>query len=82
MPRASGTPILPWQPAREGPGRSRSTAWSILPEVYIGGGQARVEFAGLAPGFAGVYELNVVAPDTFINNRVFLISHGRRSNST
>ena len=53
-----------------------------LPEVYIGGGQARVEFAGLAPGFVGVYQLNVVAPDTFINNSVFLISRGRQSNPT
>ena len=53
-----------------------------LPEVYIGGGQARVEFAGLAPGLVGVYQLNVVAPDTFINNSVFLISRGRRSKST
>ena len=53
-----------------------------LPEVYIGGRQARVEFGGLAPGLVGVYQLNVVAPGTFINNSVFLISRGRQSNST
>ena len=53
-----------------------------LPELYIGGRQAEVEFAGLAPGFVGVYQLNVVAPDEFTNNSVFLISRGRRSNFT
>ena len=53
-----------------------------LPEVYIGGRQADVEFAGLAPGFVGVYQLNVVAPDGFTNDNVFLISRGRRSNFT
>ena len=53
-----------------------------LPEVYVGGRQAVVEFAGLAPGFVGVYQLNVVAPDEFVNDNVFLISRGRRSNLT
>ena len=53
-----------------------------LPEVYIGGRQAAVEFAGLAPGFVGVYQLNVVAPGEFTNDSVFLISLGRRSNFT
>lgn len=53
-----------------------------LPEVYIGGRQAEVEFAGLAPGFVGVYQLNVVAPDEFVNDNVFVISGGRRSNLT
>ena len=53
-----------------------------LPEVYIGGKQAQVEFAGLAPGFVAVYQLNVVDPEEFNSGRVFLISRGRRSNST
>ena len=33
-----------------------------IPVVSIGGLPARVEFAGLAPQFAGVYQLNVIAP--------------------
>ena len=35
---------------------------SAMPEVYIGDQQATVLFAGLAPGFAGVYQLNLQVP--------------------
>jgi len=30
--------------------------------VYVGGVKARVSFKGLAPGFAGLYQLNVEIP--------------------
>jgi uncharacterized protein (TIGR03437 family) len=30
--------------------------------VYVGGQQAKVEFKGLAPGFPGLYQLNVTLP--------------------
>lgn len=33
------------------------------PEVLIGGRAAQVTFAGLAPGYPGLYQLNVVIPD-------------------
>ena len=39
------------------PARARS-----IPEVHIGGQTVRVLFAGLAPGLAGVYQVNVVVP--------------------
>jgi uncharacterized protein (TIGR03437 family) len=32
--------------------------------VYIGGSQASIAFTGLAPGLAGLYQMNVVVPDT------------------
>lgn len=37
-------------------------AVSATPSVTIGGSPAWVEFSGLAPGFAGVYQVNVVIP--------------------
>ncbi|MEK7403660.1 MAG: MBL fold metallo-hydrolase [Acidobacteriota bacterium] len=33
-----------------------------LPEVYFGEARARVEFSGLAPGWAGLWQINVVVP--------------------
>jgi hypothetical protein len=50
--------------------------------VYVGGKQALVEFAGLAPGFVGVYQLNVVASANFVTDGFFILSRGRQSNVT
>jgi uncharacterized protein (TIGR03437 family) len=33
-----------------------------LPEITIGGLPAEVAFAGLAPGFAGLYQVNAIVP--------------------
>jgi uncharacterized protein (TIGR03437 family) len=30
--------------------------------VYVGGQQAKIEFKGLAPGFPGLYQLNITLP--------------------
>jgi uncharacterized protein (TIGR03437 family) len=52
-----------------------------LPEVVVGDAPARVDFAGLAPGLAGVYQLNVV-PQAPTSDRMWIRSGGRRSNIT
>ncbi|HTS65577.1 MAG TPA: hypothetical protein VMH28_26325 [Candidatus Acidoferrales bacterium] len=50
-----------------------------MPEVFIGEYPARVDFAGLAPGLNGVYQLNVV-PQRMGSDRIFIRSHGISSN--
>jgi uncharacterized protein (TIGR03437 family) len=40
-------------------------------DVYIGERKAQVLFAGLAPGFPGIYQLNVIAPPT-ATDRLYL----------
>ena len=39
------------------------------PEVLIGGRRAKVLFAGLVPGLAGVYQVNIVVPDGLKSGR-------------
>lgn len=41
------------------------------PEVFIAGVPATVQFSGMAPGFAGLWQVNVTVPDrAFISGRV------------
>jgi uncharacterized protein (TIGR03437 family) len=48
-------------------------------EVYFGGVKAQVNFAGVAPTYQGVYQINVV-PLAAAGNDVYLRSHGWQSN--
>jgi uncharacterized protein (TIGR03437 family) len=49
--------------------------------VFVGDTQATVTFAGLAPGFPGIYQLNVI-PNGPISDRVYLQVNGWQSNIT
>jgi uncharacterized protein (TIGR03437 family) len=53
-----------------------------VPDVYIGDNKADVLFAGLAPGFSGLYQLNVQAPSTIANDRLYLSVGNIRSNNS
>lgn len=53
---------------------------SAIPEVYIGDQQATVLFAGLAPGFPGVYQLNLQVPAGLSSDRVYLRAGQLQSN--
>lgn len=45
------------------PAADKLSVTSGTPAVAIGGKRATVQFSGLAPGFVGVWQLNVVVPD-------------------
>jgi uncharacterized protein (TIGR03437 family) len=55
----------------------------ITPIVTIGGLSARVSFSGLAPGFVGLYQLNVQVPDSLAsgNQPVQILGGGLFSNT-
>ena len=52
-----------------------------VPDVIVGEFPARVDFAGMAPGLPGVYQLNVV-PQQIGTDRLFIRSQGTMSNTT
>jgi uncharacterized protein (TIGR03437 family) len=51
-----------------------------VPTIYIGEMAATVDYAGLAPGFAGVYQINVRPPAGALSKRIYLKSDGLSSN--
>jgi len=61
---ANGLGPVTNQPASDqlSPGPPNLAQISPLPVVTIGGQQATVQFAGLAPGFIGLYQVNVYIP--------------------
>ena len=55
-----------------------------LPSVSIGGQQATVTFAGMAPGFVGVYQVNAQVPKEITTGSevpVFITQSSVRSNT-
>jgi len=51
-------------------------------QVFIGEMPCQVQFAGLAPGFPGIYQLNVMPPQAPASNRLYITENGMMSNVT
>jgi uncharacterized protein (TIGR03437 family) len=51
-------------------------------QVFIGEMPCQVQFAGLAPGFPGIYQLNVIPPAAPASNRLYITENGVTSNVT
>jgi uncharacterized protein (TIGR03437 family) len=66
-PPASGTPA---------PGGANLASTTTQPVVTIGGQQAQVGFSGLAPGYAGLYQINVTVPSGLTGNQQVTVSIG------
>jgi uncharacterized protein (TIGR03437 family) len=69
--------------AKSGSGGSSTVPFNVVAspfEVYIGGTKATVAWAGLAPGFAGVYQLNVVPLGAAIGDIVITCANCSESN--
>jgi uncharacterized protein (TIGR03437 family) len=66
-PPASGAPA---------PGGANLAATTTQPVVMIGGQQAQVGFSGLAPGYAGLYQINATVPSGLTGNQQVTVSIG------
>ena len=49
-------------------------------QVFIGEVPCQIQFAGLAPGFPGIYQLNVIPPAAPASNRLYIAENGMISN--
>ncbi len=49
-------------------------------QVFIGEVPCQVQFAGLAPGFPGIYQLNVIPPAAPASNRLYIVENSMISN--
>ena len=71
-------------PASSSAGGATSPPFNTVTDnlgVYIGDSPATIGFAGLAPGFPGIYQLNVT-PNGPLSDRIYLQSGGVQSNIT
>jgi uncharacterized protein (TIGR03437 family) len=63
-------------PASGSPASASPLSTTPTPVVMIGGQQATVSFSGLAPGFPGLYQVNVTVPPGLTGNQQVTISIG------
>jgi uncharacterized protein (TIGR03437 family) len=74
------------QPASGSPAPSTKTASTISPAtVTIGGQTAQVSYCGLAPGYPGLYEVDVTVPPTITttgSQQVLLTIAGQKASSS
>lgn len=75
---ANGLGPVTNQPPSGGPapGGPNLAATKTLPTVTIGNQQAPVSFSGLAPGFAGLYQINVTVPAGLTGNQQVTVAIG------
>jgi uncharacterized protein (TIGR03437 family) len=64
------------QPASGSPAGSPLSQTTTNPTVNFGSQQAQVLFSGLAPGFAGLYQVNVVVPAGLTGNQQVTVAIG------
>jgi uncharacterized protein (TIGR03437 family) len=81
---ANGLGPVTNQPASGEPAPLGPLAETITkPVVTIGGKDAAVVWSGLAPGFAGLYQINVVIPSGVSSgNQPMTVSTGGRTSKT
>jgi len=60
-----------------------ATAQTVISNTTVtwGGKTLQPEYAGLAPGFSGLYQVNILVPNGITSSNLFLTSGGQNSNT-